>query len=149
MNPTPSPLYTWCVIAWGLGNDSGSDVFDGNESEGNEPEKTQDCIRNYLIANSEIIERALDAYRAMPESQRAEMKDQHSELDYSAVSPSFDSLAANPLINAKAGVSVRAGWKISNDDLHLLDRALEYAKYVTDTSSMELGMQPIEASLPR
>lgn len=108
-----------------------------------EADAVQKTIREYLVANSDIIDRAMAAYGNLSIPQRQALNHEHRVLDSSAISEEFYVIATSPIASARSGI------EIDEDEIHMLSRALAYAGFVIDTSGMTLAMQPIEASLPR
>jgi hypothetical protein len=108
----------------------------------------QEVTRDYLLANEKLLMQALEEWRRIPESQRIEMEKRYSELDRSATSDGFWSIVMSPLNLAKSSVEYSSiGPIFDADNIHMLVRALEYSKYVTDTSSFKVSMHPVEPYL--
>lgn len=95
----------------------------------------QENVQKYLSANYGLILQGLMAYRDIPETQRAEMQGLYNELSEAPVCSSFhgfDSKALEKVLNKNYSGDV--GWF----DLLMMQEALEFSKYVADTSGMEV-----------
>lgn len=72
------------------------------------------------------------------------MEAQYTELHYSAIGNSFYGIATGALNSARSWPGL-----LDEDELHMLQRVLEYAKYSVDSSGFQLKMHPIIKYLPR
>ncbi len=102
-------------------------------------EEAQVMAREYLSANDAVIRRGLEAWRGLSEEERSRMEQVHPDLDRSAVHDSFWSIATSALED----VDDPAGLKpMMHDDIHMLRRALQFARFVADTSDCTVTMRP-------
>ncbi len=100
----------------------------------------------YIVVNRALIECAFEAWRSTPEERLLEMHKSDITLDGSATVHSFDSigghlipLAKNIVIQDNAGPI-----EVSDDDLHMMMRVLEYAQHLTDCSTTRVRWHPVE-----
>jgi hypothetical protein len=104
----------------------------------------------YLAANSNLITGIVDlVYSKLDKAGRLELLQTHRELDDSATSDSFRALALHAVDTAadwaNAPGSVQDLFVVSEDDLAMLRRALQYGKYIdSDSLEYELQLSPIE-----
>jgi hypothetical protein len=112
--------------------------------------RLMDFIAAFLIGNSGIIDRAVKAWAETPEAELAALQREHIELDGSAASHDFRKIATRapesaPLVLAAARRHQFV--QFSDDNLHMLDRVLEFAKYLTDTSDLKLRWHPVTEAM--
>ncbi|MGZ4232394.1 MAG: hypothetical protein ACXVVQ_13340 [Solirubrobacteraceae bacterium] len=110
----------------------------------------QDLINAYLLLNRPIIERGLEAWAAAPEEELKAMLPEHRELDGSATTHSFSSIATDALRHAQQALATSTGrdlLQVTDDNLHMLDRMLEFAKYLARTDDLELQWSPVSRML--
>ena len=97
----------------------------------NAAEVPEQCIR-YILLNHYIIELCVDAvYTEMSKAQREELRKSHEELSLSIVSDTSFKIVKSNLdrVRSESAGSI-FGSVLSEDDLRVIIRALEYAKYV-------------------
>jgi hypothetical protein len=110
----------------------------------------QDFVNAYLLLNRRIIERALEAWLSTPEEELQALRSEHRELDQSATSHSFSSIATDALRHAQQALATptgRALLSVTDDNLHMLDRMLGFAKYLAHTDDLELQWSPVSRML--
>jgi hypothetical protein len=116
--------------------------------EENLEEVPEICV-DYLNANRDALEFFVEqVFSKMDRDQRSDLQRQHSELDVSVVTDEFLPIASNALHSAverKKSAIGKTIFQVDEDDLHMLLRALEYARYCPlDSHHFELRLSPIE-----
>ena len=106
------------------------------------------CI-DYLEANKDALQFFVQqVFSKTDATQRRALLSQHSELDGSVVSDGFQSIASDALFNAekqKRSEVHRHFFSVKEDNLHMLLRALEFAKYCPlEPRHFDLRLSPIE-----
>jgi hypothetical protein len=120
------------------------------EAHKEERDRLMEIASGYLIANQQLIERAVDAWESTPEDELQRLQGVHRELDGSATVHSVRGIATQALFIARErerSSSIPLLFPISDDDLHMLDRVLEFAKYVVDTSDLSIQWHPVKQLL--
>jgi hypothetical protein len=114
-------------------------------------EHLPDVAVRYLAVNHDAIFFFVDhVYSAMGSGGRLVLMQQHADLDYSVVSNSFRPLALSAIETAVEWIraardDIRALFRVSEDDLQMLLRALEYARYSPcDSPTFEVRLSPIQ-----
>lgn len=104
----------------------------------------------YLVANCDLINYYLrQVYSKMRSDQRNQLLSAHSELHYIAVNDSFYKIAKSTIEKIKKvkknSPAIKLGLiSVTEDDISMLLRALEYAKYCDlDPHDYQLSMSPI------
>jgi hypothetical protein len=97
----------------------------------------------YLVMNEALIRQALDAWSATPEDDLKALAREYRELDISASTPKFRAIADSSLRFARDSLMHPETVEMTDDEVHMLARALEYGKYLTDTSGQEVRWSPI------
>src|ERR1700735_2327983 len=105
----------------------------------------------YLKANISSLEFYLtQVYRKTTEEERRALCEAHRELDYSVISEEFQEIASSPIRQAKeqsiSGIPTGELLdSVSYDDLKMLIRVLEYARYCPlDPDTYHLDLSPID-----
>ncbi|HEV7797671.1 MAG TPA: hypothetical protein VGO73_05930 [Pyrinomonadaceae bacterium] len=103
----------------------------------------------YLTANSGLIEYCLDAvYKHRTKVQRLEMSKSHPELHESVVHNDSYKLASHALSSARSCWNALQDPGVYQDDIHMLVRALRYAKYCVDLDLIRrVFMHPVDRYL--
>jgi len=99
-------------------------------------DKVQGEIVQYFQVNNWLLNEALRVYDTISESRREELQRTYRELDRTAVEMDFSKFARMPLDNARlieSDPSYGRFVTITDDNLHMLKRALEFVKYVTNS----------------
>lgn len=101
---------------------------------------------DYLNQNRFLLRCLVKKVRALPN--RAQLQGTHRELDENVISPEFFDIASEALERAKA---IRAGnplVELTDDDIHMLLRVIDYAKYLGETDCVEhpLSLSPLTLS---
>jgi hypothetical protein len=99
----------------------------------------------YLVVNRRVLDRAFAAWRDTSEQQLRQMCAQVRTLDEAAMTHQFEAVARHliplaPDILRTASVNLE---RISEDDLNMLLRVLEYAKYLADCSQEIVRWHPL------
>jgi hypothetical protein len=105
-----------------------------------------DVINAYLVLNLQIIERGLQAWMATSEGELNAMDDEYGELDYSATMHEFRDIAVQAVVHAPEALTsstARDLLRVDDDQLHMLDRMLEFAKYLANTDDLTLQWSPV------
>lgn len=97
----------------------------------------------YLVMNEALIRQVLDAWSATPDDDLKALAGEYRELDVSASTPKFLPVADSSLRFARDSLMHPEMVGITDDEVHMLARALEYGKYLTDTSGQEVRWSPI------
>jgi len=105
---------------------------------------SQKLAVQYLLENEALILAGVEAWRSLGEEKRKAMGAQYTELHYSASGNSFHGIATGVLNSARSWPDL-----LDEDELHMLQRVLEYAKYSVDSSGFQLKMHPIIKYFPR
>jgi hypothetical protein len=105
---------------------------------------SQKVAVQYLLENEALILAGVEAWRSLGEEKRKTMGAQYTELHYSAIGNGFYGIATGALNSARSWPGL-----LNDDELHMLQRVLEYAKYSVDSSGFQLKMHPIIKYLPR
>ena len=104
--------------------------------------EVQEDIREYFERNRDLIFTALKAYGRKSEKQRELMQSGYRELDSSPIPQSFYESVALPILrNLTEGQ-----FEVSSDNLHMIQRALQFSKYIVNTSKEEVDSSVVEAS---
>jgi hypothetical protein len=100
----------------------------------------QRIFREYVDINQFLIQKGLHAWEKASEQEREQLQATHKELDGSATEPGFKTTAESAL------KSVAMYFPVTEDQVHMLDRALEYAKYLAncDDSPVRRPLQPLD-----
>ncbi len=109
-----------------------------------------DVVSGYLVVNEPIIHRAVSAWEAASEEELRSLEQEHRELDASATVHSFRDIALQPVTDAPlalASPAARSLLRPDDDELHMLDRVLEYAKYLANTDDLALQWSPVAGVL--
>ena len=112
-------------------------------------EVVPDTVVNYLFLNRNTIRKLVSAvYERLDYEQRKALLSDHCELDSSVLNDddTIRKLVLSAVWTAERMKRGGSGYfEIDDDDVHMLMRSLEYAKYVpTDDLQLELKMSPIE-----
>lgn len=108
------------------------------------------AIAIYLVANRRLIDRAVEAWAETQEHELHELEERTVELDFSATHHSFLSIATAALVDAHEVLvhpSTRAFFRTSDDNLHMLDRMIRFAKYLVDTEDFSVAWHPVRELL--
>lgn len=99
----------------------------------------------YLLVNRPVLELAFAAWRQTPEDTLRQLAAEHRQLDGTGAWHGFEEIAWQlvplaPEILRGASVNVL---RVSEDNLHMLLRVLEYAQYVADCSATTVRWHPL------
>ncbi len=103
-------------------------------------------VSAFLLVNTPIIQRAVEAWDATPEQELKVLDGDHRELDQSATHRAFRDIALEPVRYAHDVLGSPAGLELlgpDDDQLHMLSRLLEFAKYLAQTSDLNLRWSPV------
>jgi hypothetical protein len=118
------------------------DLHDLMERLSSDEASAQNVTVKYLSANRHHLAKWANAvFASTTEEERAELKKRHQELDESVIGSSFREIALDVLEGLEeeeAGLLV-----IDDDQVHMLVRALRYAKYLLPNANERLANSPI------
>lgn len=96
----------------------------------------------YVDANRELLLCLIDQASAISASERRLLQSQHRELDESAISDDF-SVARQSVEQAHEVVSGNKLAEFVDDDVNMILRPIEYAKYLTPEGCPQLILSPV------
>jgi hypothetical protein len=102
----------------------------------------------YLLVNRPVLELAFAGWRQTPEDELKKLAAEHPRLDGTGAWHGFEEIAWHlvPLApDILRGASVNL-LRVSDDNLHMLLRVLEYAQYVADCSAATVRWHPLVAN---
>jgi hypothetical protein len=93
-----------------------------------EPDDIPDEVVRYLLLNYFAIEQLVHiVFKTFSAEQRKALATEHRELDQSVIGDNFQPIALSALEKLTSHFMMKA--EITQDDMNMLIRALEYAKY--------------------
>jgi hypothetical protein len=107
-------------------------------------EQTLLVLRNYLVANCELLQAAAEAYTKLTEDEKRRLCDEHN------LSPSLlrqKTVYLQIEIDRAKGPLKVGMYHVSASLLEMLPRELEYAQYVTEDIDAAVEMSPVLAFL--
>lgn len=119
----------------------------GSNPEGGDRKRLIDVTAGYLVANAGLIEMAVAAWDSTSEADLESLQKQHRELDWNATQRSFRGIAVSPLRAAEAMIVESGLLDFDEDELHMLERLLEFSKYLADTSALGVEAHPVTLAL--
>ncbi len=102
----------------------------------------------YVDANRELLLCLIDQVRAIPSSERHLLRSQHRELDEAVLLDGFFSIARQAVNNARELITSNPLAKLLDDDINMILRPIEYAKYLTsEDCPQKLTFSPVQLPL--